>query len=135
MDSCQFIGSTGVPTLVYLNQINAVITNCIFSNNTSDANICSVITLHQTGFKDAIHSCTISDNSMTGITIIETSATFSGHNVIQNNRNKEGAGIKLISPAYIQIGDDLLLYNNTADKHGGAILVIASQQSSLQSLF
>ena len=135
MDSCQFIGSTGVPTLVYLNQINAVITNCIFSNNTSDANICSVITLHQTGFKDAIHSCTISDNSMTGITIIETSATFSGHNVIQNNRNKEGAGIKLISPAYIQIGDDLLLYNNTADKHGGAILVIASQQSSLQYFF
>ena len=115
MDSCQFIGSTGVPTIVYLNQINAVITNCIFSNNTSDANIRSVITLHQTGLLDVIHSCTISDNNMTGITLIETNVTFSGHNVIQNNRNTEGAGIKLISPAYIQIGGELLLYNNTAD--------------------
>ena len=45
MDSCQFIGSTGVPTIVYLNQINVHITNCIFSNNTSDANGRSVITL------------------------------------------------------------------------------------------
>ena len=58
MDSCQFIGSTGVPTIVYLNQINVHITNCIFSNNTSDANGRSVITLYQTGFKDVIHSCT-----------------------------------------------------------------------------
>ena len=135
MDSCQFIGSTGVPSIVYLNQINVHITNCIFSNNTSDANGRSVITLHQTGFKDVIHSCTMSDNNMTGITIIETSVTFSGHNVIQNNRNTEGAGIKLISPAYIQIDGELLLYNNTADKHGGAILVIASQQRTLQSMF
>ena len=72
---------------------------------------------------------------MTGITLIDTSATFSGHNVIQNNRKTEGAGIKLISPAYIQIDGELLLYNNTADKHGGAILVIASQQRSLESSF
>ena len=135
MDSCQFIGSTGVPSIVYLNLINAVITNCIFYNNTSDAYGRSVITLHQTGFKDVIHSCTISDNNMTGITLIETSATFSGHNVIKNNRNTEGAGIKLLLRAYIQIDGELLLYNNTADKHGGAILVIASQQRTLQSIF
>ena len=135
MDSCQFIGSTGLPTIVYLNQINAVITNCTLSNNTSDATIRSVITLRQTGLRDVIHSCTISDNNMTGITLIETNVTFSGHNVIRNNRNTEGAGIKLISPAYIQIDGELLLYNNTADKHGGAILVIASQQRILQSIF
>ena len=135
MDSCQFIGSTVVPSVVYLNRINVLIRNCTFSNNTSDANGRSVITLHQTSFKNVIHSCTISDNNMTGITLIDTSATFSGHNVIQNNRNTEGAGIKLISPAYIQIDGELLLYNNTADKHGGAILVIASQQRTLQSSF
>ena len=135
IDSCQFIGSTRVPNIVYLNQIIAVITNCTFTNNTSDANGRSVITLHQTDFKYIIHSCTISDNNMTGITLIDTSATFSGHNVIQNNRNTEGAGIKLISPAYIQIDGELLLYNNTADKHGGAIFVIASQQRSLKSIY
>ena len=135
MDSCQFIGSTGVPSIVYLNRINVLIRNCTFSNNTNDANGHSVITLRQlTHFKNVIHSCIISDNNMTGITLIETSATFSGHNVIQNNRNTEGAGIKLISPAYIPIDGELLLYNNTADKHGGAILVIA-QQRTLQSSF
>ena len=60
---------------------------------------------------------------MTGITLIETSVTFSGHNVIQNNRNTEGAGITLYFKAYIGVDGKLLLYNNTADKHGGAILV------------
>ena len=61
---------------------------------------------------------------MTGITILEGSAVhFVGHNVIQNNRNTEGAGIILSSKSHIAIQDELLLYNNTADKHGGAIFV------------
>ena len=73
MDSCQFIGSSGVPSIIYMSQVQANITNCIFSNNTSDANGRSVITLQQTGFGDVIHSCTISDNDMTGIIVILTS--------------------------------------------------------------
>ena len=81
MDSCQFIGSSGVPSIIYLFQVQANIKNCIFSNNTSDANGRSVITLQHTGYRDVIHSCTISDNNMT-ITVILTSAKFSGHNVI-----------------------------------------------------
>ena len=46
IDSCQFIGSYAVTYIVYLEQVNAKITNSIFSNNTSDANGGSVITLH-----------------------------------------------------------------------------------------
>ena len=140
MDSCQFIGSFGVPSIVYLNQIDeVVITNCIFSNNTSDANSRSVVILHKVS-ETIIQSCIVSDNNMTGITLIETSAIFSGHNVIQNNRNTEGAGITLFLPAYIVLDGELLLYNNTADKHGGAILVkqqsfsIIELQSSLCTL-
>ena len=140
MDSCQFIGSSGVPSIISLFQVQASIANCIFSNNTSDANGRSVITLQQTGSEDVIHSCTISDNNMTGITLILTSAKFSGHNVIQNNRNTEGAGITLLLSSYIGVDGELLLYNNTADNHGGAILVkqpllLASQQSSLLLIY
>ena len=52
---------------------------------------------------------------MTGITLIETSAKFSGHNVIQNNRNNgrnlEGAGIvTLFLPAFIEVDGELLLH-------------------------
>ena len=50
---------------------------------------------------------------MTGITLLETVA---GHNVIQNNINKAGAGITLLN-AFIEIEGKLLLYNNTAEKH------------------
>ena len=140
MDSCQFIGSSGVPSIIYLFKVQANITNCIFFNNTSDVNGRSVITLEHTGFRDVIHSCTISDNNMTGITLILTSAKFSGHNVIQNNRNTEGAGITLLLSSYIGVDGELLLYNNTADNHGGAILVkqpllLASQQSSLLLIY
>ena len=73
--------------------------------------------LRQNGFEGTnnIHSCTISDNNMTGITLIETSATFSGHNVIQNNRNTEGAGagITLYFKANIGSMVNCYLYNNT----------------------
>ena len=53
--------------------------------------------------------------------------------MIQNNRNTEGAGITLFLPAFIEVDGELLLHNNIADKHGGAILVkqpllLASQQ-------
>ena len=58
---------------------------------------------------------------MTGITLLETVASFVGHNLIQNNINKAGAGITLLYNAFIEIEGKLLLYNNTAEKHGGAI--------------
>ena len=56
MDSCQFIGSSGVPSIIYMSQVQANITNCIFSNNTSDANGRSVITLQTTIFPSYIDS-------------------------------------------------------------------------------
>ena len=86
IDSCQFIGSYAVTYIVYLEQVNAKITNSIFSNNTSDANGGSVITLHNimVTIYPIVHSCNISENNnMTGITLIDTSAVFSGYNVIK----------------------------------------------------
>ena len=62
---------------------------------------------------------------MTGITLIETGVRFIGRNVIQNNRNTEGAGIKLVQQnAYIEVDGELFLVNNTADFQGGAIFVL-----------
>ena len=122
MDGCHFIGSTGVPSVIYLTVVQAKIINCIFSNNTSDGDDHSVVTIEETTIDAVIHSCIILDNNMTGITLIEAVATFSGRNVIQNNRNTEGAGIALLTSSYISIEGELLLYNNIADKHGGAIL-------------
>ena len=63
---------------------------------------------------------------MTGITISnnEQLVHFNGNNVIQNNRDTEGAGIKMVNTAQIMVNGALMLYNNTADKYyGGAILV------------
>ena len=60
---------------------------------------------------------------MTGIILDSAHLKFIGRNVIQNNKNTEGAGIILVLPAHIQIDGELILYNNTADKHGGAILI------------
>ena len=127
MDGCQFIGSTGVTFVIYLYQVAPRIINCIFSNNTSDEDGRSVVTIELSGISAVIHSCIISDNNMTGITLIKAFATFSGRNVIQNNRNTEGAGIALFGSSYIIIEGELLLYNNTAVKHGGALLVTQSK--------
>ena len=44
--------------------------------------------------------------------------------MIQNNRNTDGAGIKLAQQnAYIEVDGELFLVNNTADLRGGAIYV------------
>ena len=68
-----------VTFIVYLEQVQARITNSIFSNNTSDANGGSVIILHNIMYDIPIHSCIISENNnMTGITLIDASAKFSG---------------------------------------------------------
>ena len=96
------------------------ITNCIFSNNTGGR---SVIAAGSGNIYIVVKSSIISDNNMTGITLDSANIKFIGRNVIQKNRNTEGAGIVLVLPAYIQIDGELILYNNTADKHGGAIIV------------
>ena len=76
-----------------------------------------------------ISNCLISDNNMTGIVILKNTDQifFCGRNVIQNNRNTQGAGIVLMKNVYITVSGELLLYNNTAEKHGGAILVMHPQ--------
>ena len=63
---------------------------------------------------------------MTGIVILKSThgLFFIGRNVIQNNRNTQGGGIALPNKVRIVVSGELLLYNNTADKHGGAILVM-----------
>ena len=65
---------------------------------------------------------------MTGITLVGADVKFNGRNVIQNNRNIEGAGINLQGNAHrILVDGELILYNNTADEQGGAIFVMPSQ--------
>ena len=87
MDNCQFVRSNNVPTVLYLYHIGlSVFTSCTFSNNTGGE---SVITMHQLQLQSQNNSfinCTISDNNMTGITLLETVVHFSCRNVIQNNR-------------------------------------------------
>ena len=117
---CQFEGSRGGGVILYPKNAGIRITNSTFSNNTGDR---SVIVIDENYQYVIIANSTISNNNMTGITIIDGHVYFSGHNVIQNNRNTEGAGINIQSTSQIRVSGVLKLYNNTADKHGGAILV------------
>ena len=122
MVNSQFEGSHSLPTVLTLNQILADITNCTFSNNSGSD---SVITIFPNiNDRTFITSSIIADNSMTGISLIDTGVRFIGRNVIQNNRNTDGAGIKLAQQnAYIEVDGELFLVNNTADLRGGAIYV------------
>ena len=118
---CQFESSHNVSVILFVLEAVTDITNCIFSNNTGGSSVvffCRVDSL----FENSV----ISNNNMTGITLIASNTLFSGRNVIQNNRNTEGAGITLSLQASIAVWGELCLYNNTADEHGGAILLQSS---------
>ena len=119
----RFEGCYNLPSVLLMmsEQFNQVtINNSTFSNNTNGR---SVITFYRT--TGIIVNSSISDNSMTGVTVIENGVEFHGHNVIQNNRYTEGAGITLSLPGVIKIYGELYMVNNTAKHRGGAILVIS----------
>ena len=120
IDKCKFEKSHNVSFILVVDiQSQFFISDSIFSNNTGGL---SVITVYRSVL--ILINTFISNNNMTGITLIETSAEFEERNVIQNNRNTEGAGITMISQfSYIQISGELLLINNTAERKGGAILL------------
>ena len=136
MDNCIIERSQSGTALLHVRSTVYLINNCTFSNNSGNQ---SVIRIHRSQSIDlecpwenitthcgVISNCLISDNNMTGIVILKSSDDifFAGRNVIQNNRNTQGAGIALMSSVRIIVYGELLLYNNTADKHGGAILVM-----------
>ena len=129
LNNCEFEGSQSVGAILYLSNIPTSITNCTFSNNTGGHSVILIdISCPLTKqFCDEVKfiNSLISDNNMTGITIVGkyNIVEFIGRNVIQNNRNTEGAGIRLLSNVYISVQGELLLYNNTAYEYGGAILV------------
>ena len=128
LTNCQFERSDGKEAIVYARNTKISITNCTFSNNTGDFSVIVIdneIEYNSTKNIVNISDSTISHNNKTGITIIKSNGPiyFSGHNVIQNNRDIEGAGIKMESESQIAVSGILMLYNNTADKHGGAILI------------
>ena len=136
LTNCQFERSDGKFAILYSQNTKISITNCTFSNNTGDDSVIVFDNgIEQNFIIVNISDSTISHNNMTGITIISGPAHFSGHNVIQNNSNIKGAGIKMESIAQIIVSGTLMLYNNTADNHGGAILVKQSifslQRSSI----
>ena len=144
LTNCQFERSDG-KTILHVKDTEISIKNCTFSNNTGYYSVIVIDNGNQQKFSYQnifkISDSTISHNNMTGITIIKNTGTvyFSGHNVIQNNRDTEGAGIKMESKAQIIVSGILMLYNNTADKHGGAILVkqpiFSLQRSSICTIW
>ena len=124
MNHCQFKESFSVPSVVLmLNIVEVVIANCIFSNNIDGQ---SVITFFQCSDCEAlaIVNSTISDNNMTGVTLVNGGVWFNGFNVIHNNNYIEGAGITLPLHAFILVDGELSFCNNSAASHGGAILVV-----------
>ena len=131
MNNSQIVNSRNVPLLFHISHRGLTIfRNCRFSHNTGGQSVISIYQLDYY-FSNTFINCTISDNTMNGITLFETGARFEGHNVIQNNRYSEGAGITLFQPAFILVDGELILRNNTADKHGGGILVMQPALSSL----
>ena len=129
LTNCLFERSDGKEAILYVKDTNISITNCTFTNNTGDYSVIIIDNRNEQrhSFVNIVNisDSTISHNNMTGITIIKNTGPiyFNGHNMIQNNRNTEGAGIKMENESQIMVNGTLMLYNNTADKHGGAILV------------
>ena len=120
ISNSRFHGCFNLPSvLLVVSNVYIIIKNSIFVNNTNGR---SVITFYESN--SCITVSIISDNSMAGITALRCSIDFHGLKTIQNNRHTEGAGITLISPGVITTYDELYLLNNTAENHGGAILVI-----------
>ena len=137
MDNCIIEISQSGTALIQVSGMFYLFNNCTFSNNSGNQSV--IMILHnddnehvQCVWKNVvtycgtISNCLISDNNMTGIVIVKSThgLYFIGRNVIQNNRNTQGAGIVLMNNINIVVSGELLLYNNTADKHGGAILVM-----------
>ena len=137
MDNCIIERSQSGIALLHVSGIGYLINNCTFSNNSGNQSVIMIEQSNDINFKclwmnytqshcSIIINCSISDNNMTGIVINKSTdeLLFIGRNVIQNNRNTQGAGIVLMNNVRIAVSGELLLYNNTADKHGGAILVM-----------
>ena len=124
---CQFENSHNVSVILSVLEAPTIIENCIFSNNTG-GNSVIVYICESENFNNASYfeNCVISNNNMTGITLFATKVIFKDRNVIQNNRNTEGAGITLSLQASIEVFGELYLYKNTADERGGAILLQSS---------
>ena len=135
MDNCIIERSQSGTALLYVIGVKYFINNCTFSNNSGTQSvimISSVETHMECSWNNIsmhcgiVSNCLISDNNMTGIVILKSThgLVFIGRNLIQNNRNTQGAGIVLMNNVHIIVSGELLLYNNTADKQGGAILVM-----------
>ena len=123
---CQFESSHNVSVILSVVEADTHIANCIFSNNTGGNSVIVFFCKGSFIVGNSFENCVISNNNMTGITLIASNAVFYGRNVIQNNRNTEGAGITLSMQASIAVFGELCLYNNTADERGGAILLQSS---------
>ena len=141
MNNCKIDGNQCQRAVVYFEKARTVIKNSTFSNNKGgqsvmvfDCNIDDINRFCRDIICNTVVNSTISNNSMTGITIFErTAILFKGRNAIHNNSNIEGAGITLPSNSFIAVQDELLLYNNTAYKQGGAVIVKKSPFLSMNA--
>ena len=123
---CQFESSHNVSVILSVLEAPTTIENCIFSNNTGGNSVILFFCMVPFNNANFFENCVVSNNNMTGITLIASKVIFNGRNVIQNNRNTEGAGITLSMQASITLWGELCLYNNTADERGGAIFLQSS---------
>lgn len=119
---CRFthnIVSNTVLTLAISSMVEIV--SSIFSNNSNGLAV--IASLFERPLNISIENSTISDNNMTGVMIVGgTIVRFRGYNVIQRNKNIQGAGITMFQSSYMIVEGTLAMYNNMADGIGGAIM-------------
>ena len=105
IDDSTFSNNSGNQSVIMIDQSDYFsFMLCSWENISAD---CSI---------NVIRNCLISDNNMTGIVILKTFYgffIFIGRNVIQNNRNTQGAGIVLMDYIPIIVNGELLLYTTT----------------------
>ena len=112
VQSCIFEQSINSQSVVIFRDINVRIGNCIFRNNTQGRSVLTVSVGLQIDVW--IIYTFISNNKMTGLTILSGPVTFLGNNTIENNHAIHGGAIRLMEQSFAVYGT-LTLHNNTAE--------------------
>ena len=119
IQSCVFEQSINSRSVAIFNDINVRIGNSIFRNNTQGRSVVTISVGSQ--MHVWIIFTTISNNGMTGLTILSGPVTFLGNNTIENNNAIQGGAINLLELSVFAVFGTLTLHNNTAGTFGGAI--------------
>ena len=119
IQNCVFEGSRNSQSVAIFHDINVRIANCLFRNNTQGRSVVTISVGSQINV--IIKNSKISNNNMTGLTILSGPITFLGNNTIENNNAIRGGAINILELSIFGVYGTLTLRNNTARKFGGAI--------------